>query len=41
MTKKIAKIFTKELGRVKFEKFKMMLGLTNTPSTYGGNVGHI
>jgi hypothetical protein len=27
----IADIFTKALGREKFEKFKMMLGLTYTP----------
>jgi hypothetical protein len=28
----IADIFTKVLGREKFEKFRKMLGLTNTPS---------
>ena len=28
----IADIFTKALGREKFERFKMMLGLTNIPS---------
>jgi L-rhamnose isomerase len=28
----IANIFTKELGREKIEKFKIMLGLTHTPS---------
>jgi hypothetical protein len=28
----IADIFTKALGREKFEKFRMMLGLTHTPS---------
>lgn len=30
-TEKIVDIFIKALGRKKFEKFKMMLGLTNTP----------
>jgi L-rhamnose isomerase len=29
---KIADIFTKSLGREKFEKFRMMLGMTNVPS---------
>jgi hypothetical protein len=33
---KIADIFTKALGREKIEKFKMMLGLTNTPSELRG-----
>jgi hypothetical protein len=28
----IVDIFTKALGRENFEKFRMMLGLTNTPS---------
>jgi hypothetical protein len=28
----ISDIFTKAFGREKFEKFKMMLGLTHTPS---------
>ena len=28
----IANIFTKALGREKFERFRNMLGLTNTPS---------
>jgi hypothetical protein len=29
---KTANIFTKQLGREKIEKFRMMLGLTHTPS---------
>lgn len=29
---KIAEIFTKALGRENFERFRMMLGLTNIPS---------
>ena len=32
----IAYIFTKELGKEKFERFKMMLGLTNISSDQGG-----
>ena len=28
----IADIFTKALGRVKFEQFRMLLGMTNIPS---------
>ena len=31
-SKQIADIFTKALGREKFEKFRMMLGMTNAPS---------
>ena len=34
----IADIFTKALGREKFEKFRTMLGLPNIPSDLGGNV---
>jgi hypothetical protein len=30
-SEQIADIFTKVLGREKFEKFRKMLGLTNTP----------
>jgi hypothetical protein len=35
-SEKIADIFTKALGREKFEKFRKMLGLTNTPWIRGG-----
>jgi L-rhamnose isomerase len=31
-SEKIVDIFTKDLGREKFEKFRMMLGMTNVPS---------
>jgi hypothetical protein len=31
-SEQIADIFTKALGREKFEKFRMMLGMTNVPS---------
>jgi hypothetical protein len=31
-SEQIANIFTKPLGRKKFEKFRKILGLTNTPS---------
>jgi hypothetical protein len=34
----IADIFTKSLGRENFEKFKMMLGLTHTPSGLRGGM---
>lgn len=33
---KVAYIFTKALGKDKFEKIIMILGLTNTPLAYGG-----
>jgi hypothetical protein len=34
----IVDIFTKTLGRENFEKFRMMLGLTNTPLHWGGGM---
>eukprot|EP00253_Pinus_taeda_P019082 PITA_19082 len=37
---KIADIFTKALGREKLERFKMMLGLTNITSDWGGMLRH-
>ena len=38
-TEKIADIFTKVLGREKFERFRTMLGLTNIPLDLGGGGG--
>ena len=35
---KSADIFTKALGREKFERFRMMLGLTNIPSRLRGGM---